>query len=69
MAATLEDIAKQAVHLPPNQRMALAGFLLELDSPSADSEVEQAWEEEIAARILAVDFGSVAGVPYSEVIP
>ncbi len=68
MIATLEDITKQAVHLPPHQRIALAGFLLELDSASPDPAVDQAWEREIAARINAVDNGNVTGIDYSEVM-
>ena len=68
MITTLEDITRQVVHLPPHQRIALAGFLLELDSASDNPAIEQAWEQEIAARLAAVVSGSVSGIDYSEVM-
>jgi predicted GTPase len=70
MTTTLENITKQAIHLSPHQRIALASFLLKLDSTGAgeDAVVEQVWEDEIEARIRAVDSGSAVGISYSEVM-
>ena len=68
MTTTLESITKQVIHLSPQQRIALASFLLELDSASGDVMVERAWEEEIEARIRAVDSGNAVGIPYAEVM-
>jgi len=68
MSATLEDITKDALKLSREQRLALAGFLLEVDEAVGDPEIEKAWEREILARIRAIDEGKVAGVPYEEVM-
>lgn len=37
------------------------------DQPGTEDEIEQAWEEEIRARIKAVDEGRVNGIPYEEI--
>jgi putative addiction module component (TIGR02574 family) len=69
MLVALEDITREALKLSRQQRLALAGFLLEIDDPAAsDPEVEAAWEQEILARIQAIDDGTAAGVPYEEVM-
>jgi len=68
MSATLEDIARNALQLPSRQRLMLAGLLLEIDDATIDQEVEAAWEQEIQARIMAVDSGSVDGIPYHDVM-
>jgi hypothetical protein len=68
MANTLETITQEALQLPRQQRLALAGFLLELDAANGGNEVDSAWEEEIRARIQAVDNGSAVGIPYDDVM-
>lgn len=68
MSATLEDITRKALKLSRQQRLALAGFLLELDEPDSDPGIESAWEQEILARIQALDEGKAVGVPYEEVM-
>jgi Putative addiction module component. len=52
----------------PRQRFALAGFLLEMDDASDQSEVEEAWEKEIQERIQAIDSGRTIGIAYSDVM-
>ena len=66
--AALEDITRDALKLSRRQRLALAGFLLEMDDPGSDGEVEAAWEQEILARIQAIDDGTATGVSYDEVM-
>ena len=68
MTTTIEEITREALLLSPRQRVALAGFLLEIDDASADPEVDEAWEKEITARIKAIDSGSVFGIPYQEAL-
>ena len=68
MPKALEEVTKAAMALPPRQKLALAGFLLESADDEADPEAEAAWDSEIADRIRAVDEGHVAGVPYEEVM-
>ena len=67
MSAALEDITKEALKLSRQERMALAGRLL-IDNENGDTaEIEAAWEEEILARIQAIDDGTAVGIPYEEV--
>jgi hypothetical protein len=68
MAATLEEITRQALQLPLRQRFALAGFLLETDDVTADAGVDEAWDQEIQRRIGAVDRGTVEGISYQDVM-
>jgi len=68
MPATLEDITQQVLQLPARQRLALAGFLLEMGDTTDHPEVDEAWEQEIQARIKAVDSGAVTGISYNDVM-
>ena len=68
MPATLEQVTKEAMDLPPRQKLALAEFLLESAEAAADPEAEAAWDSESRDRIRAVDEGSVTGVPYADVM-
>lgn len=68
MSKALEEITRDAIKLPKGQRLALAGFLLEFDEKSIESETEAAWENELLARIRAVDEGTATGVPHDEVM-
>ena len=67
MASSLEDVTREAAKLPRQQRLALAGFLLELDRGD-EAEAEAAWEQEILARIQAIDEGTATGVSHEEVM-
>jgi len=54
----LSQVAKDALDLPPGQRVTLARMLL--DSSEAEPlspEVESAWEDEICRRMHAVQHG------------
>ena len=68
MATTLEQVTKEAMDLPPRQKLALAEFLLESAEAAADPEAEAAWDSEIRDRIRAIDEGRVAGVSYEDVM-
>ena len=68
MPATLEQVTKEAMDLPPRQKLALAEFLLESAEAAPDPEAEAAWDSEIRDRIRAIDEGRVAGVPYDDVM-
>ena len=67
MSAALEEITEKALQLSPQDKLALANRLLS-DPHSDASEVEAAWDEEILARIEAIDNGTAIGVPFEEVI-
>jgi putative addiction module component (TIGR02574 family) len=68
MPKALEEVAKEAMDLPPRQRLALAEFLLESADGAADPEAEAAWDSEIRDRIRAIDEGRVTGVAYEDVM-
>lgn len=68
MAMALEDLTREALQLSSRQRLALAGFLLELDRSSGSQSSEADWNEEILSRIEAIDSGVAVGIPYSEVM-
>jgi putative addiction module component (TIGR02574 family) len=68
MLTALEQVTKEAMDLPPRQRLALAEFLLESTDAAADPEAEAAWDAEIRDRIRAIDQGRVTGVAYEDVM-
>ena len=68
MSAALEDITEQALKLSHQERLALAERLLREDDAEELSAIEATWEEEILARIQAVDSGEAVGVPYDQVV-
>jgi putative addiction module component (TIGR02574 family) len=68
MPTALEQVTKEAMDLPPRQRLALAEFLLESADTAADPEAEAAWDSEIRDRIRAIDEGRVVGVSYGDVM-
>jgi putative addiction module component (TIGR02574 family) len=68
MSAALEEVTEKALQLSQEERLALANRLLSAEEAAGSSAVEAAWEEEILARIEAIDNGSAVGVPYEEVL-
>ena len=68
MAKTFEEVTRCAMQLTGRQRVTLAGLLLELEDVGDDPDAEAAWEEEIRARIQAVDDGTAVGIPYEQVM-
>ena len=68
VANAIEEITKDAMSLPLDQRLALAGVLLESAKGASDPEAEAAWDSEIRDRIQAIDAGRVRGVSYEDVM-
>jgi len=68
MSKAFEEIAKEASQLSREQRFNLASILLELNEDSTDANVSAEWEEEIQARIRAVDEGQTAGRSFEAVM-
>ena len=68
MPKALEEVTKEALDLPPRQRLALAEFLLQSTDAAGDSETDAAWDSEIRDRIRAIDEGRVTGVAYEDVM-
>ena len=68
MPATLEQVTKEAMDLPPRQKLALAEFLLASAEAEADLETQAAWDSEIRDRIRAIDADRMVGVSYDDVM-
>lgn len=68
MSKAFEEIAREATQLSREQRLELATLLLQLNEGSADADVNAAWEEEILARIQAVDKNQTKGVSFETVM-
>jgi putative addiction module component (TIGR02574 family) len=64
--ARIEELTREAIRLPKDQRLALARALLDLEPAGGVAEVEESWDEEIRARIKAVDEGQVTGIAYED---
>ena len=67
MPKALEEVTKEAMDLPPRQRLALASFLLESADTASDPDAEAAWDSEIRDRIREIDEGHVTGIAYADV--
>lgn len=65
----LAEIAKDALELPPVQRLTLARILLDLSEDNQDfsPDAEAAWEEEICRRMEAVKAGTASSRTFDEV--
>jgi ABC-type thiamine transport system ATPase subunit len=60
--ARIDELTRELVQLPQEQRLALARVLLEVNPPGNVAEAEQSWDDEIRARVIAVDEGRVIGI-------
>ncbi|MGV3531709.1 MAG: addiction module protein [Chthoniobacteraceae bacterium] len=67
MAATLENVAHDALELPREKRAELACMLLKSIEETPDAESDEAWEAEIRARIARLDSGEASTVPAAKV--
>jgi len=68
MSKVFEEIAREAAQLSRKQRLDLASLLLKSADDFAEAEVSDTWEEEILARIQAVDEGQAEGVSFEQVM-
>jgi putative addiction module component (TIGR02574 family) len=67
VSTNIEKITKEIVELPRHQRLALVRLLLDLDQPGTTGEIDSAWDEEIRARVKAIDEGRAVGIPYEQI--
>ena len=67
MATPIEKITQEIVELSRHERLTLVRLLLDLDQPSKGDEIEKAWDQEIRARVKAVDEGRASGIAYDQI--
>ncbi len=67
MSLSLAEVEQQARMLTPDERARLAEMLLESLQDTSLSEIEAAWQREIADRVAAYDKGEVETYPAEEV--
>jgi putative addiction module component (TIGR02574 family) len=71
MSALLEKVRAETEALSPDERMLLGVELIDsvcVNPQASVTEVEDAWDEEIARRVEDVRAGKVDLVPWSEVV-
>ena len=66
-ATRIEDIAKEIVELPRHQQLVLIRLLLDLDCPGTGEEIDVVWDQEVRARVKAVDEDLVTGISYGQI--
>lgn len=67
MTRDLKELFQEAAQLSEQDRATLAGLLIESLDPKSESDVEQAWAEEIARRVAELDAGTVETIPWAQV--
>lgn len=67
MSQSAEDVLEAALALPEIERAEVVARLQESMSGFASPEIAEAWDLEIAARLKAIDDGSVEMIPAEEV--
>ncbi len=67
MPETVEQLAAEALLLPPDQRLTLAHRILSSIEPTLSPELDSIWDVEIRARIARYDAGQVQSIPASDV--
>jgi len=67
MSIAMEQLAKDAMSLPPAERAALAGQLWDSLGVGEPLELSEAWRREIARRRNEIRSGKVKPVPGEEV--
>ena len=60
------DVLLEALRLPPEERAAIAGELIQSLDTEVDADVEAEWSAEIRARLDQLDAGLAKTVGWSE---
>ena len=67
MPTTIEKIAHEAASMTREERLTLVRLLLDIDQLQSNEAVTTAWDQDIRARIKAVDDGRAAGISYESI--
>ena len=67
MTQQASELLQKAFSLTEEERVELAGSLIERLDPTVDEAAETAWNQEIARRIADLDSGKAKTVPWEAV--
>ena len=67
MTTDAHELLQKALALPENERAELAGTLISSLDTRVDTEVDAAWQNEVARRAQEVQSGKVTTVSWEEV--
>jgi putative addiction module component (TIGR02574 family) len=67
MSTKAQAVLTLALDLPERDRAEIAAALLDSLEPPAEADVEQAWRQEVARRVAAIDAGEVEMIPWEQV--
>lgn len=66
MTPDTQKLLQEALKLPPEERAALAGTLIDSLDTDVDPDIEAAWAAEFARRAQEIDSGKVKCIPWPE---
>ncbi len=67
MGKSSQAILEEALKLPSNERAAVAEQLIQSLDPIQETEVEEAWQQEIQRRLTEMENGEATTIPWEEV--
>ncbi len=67
MQKSSQAILEQALKLPSNERAAVAEQLIQSLDPIQETDVEQAWQQEVQRRLTEFENGEATTIPWEEV--
>ena len=67
MTQKSQVVLEEALKLSPNERAEVAEQLIASLEEAPDTDVEQAWQEEVQRRLQQVERGEVKTIPWEEV--
>ncbi len=67
MANRIDQLYREASNLPPSERIALTGLLVDALEGSTEADVEKEWRREVAKRMNELDQGVARTIPWRQV--
>ena len=67
MTQEAHELLRKALALPENERAELAGNLISSLETTVDTDVDAAWQDEVARRAQEVQSGKVKTIPWEAV--
>lgn len=67
MTQKSQVVLEEALKLSPDERAEVAEQLIASLEEAPDTDVEQAWQEEVQRRLQQIERGEVKAIPWEEV--